>query len=78
LALPLRFDRSSPVLQTGAVTRSAREACWCPRPRLCPDRVAAAIRPSLTAARLGTAHKLWLVGVLRDVPRTSLVGRARS
>src|SRR5215467_6183369 len=30
LALPLRYDRSSPVLQTGAVTRSAREALLVP------------------------------------------------
>ncbi len=30
LALPLRFERSSPVLQTGAVTRSAREAMLVP------------------------------------------------
>src|SRR5262249_55725256 len=30
LALPLRYDRSSPVLQTGAVTRSAREAVLVP------------------------------------------------
>ena len=39
---------------------------------LCPDRVAAAIRPSLTAVRLGTADELRLVGVLHDVHRTSL------
>src|SRR5712691_983197 len=30
LALPLRFERSSPVLRTGAVTRSAREAMLVP------------------------------------------------
>jgi hypothetical protein len=30
LVLPLRFERSSPALQAGAVTRSAREAIGAP------------------------------------------------
>jgi len=45
---------------------------------LCPDRVASAIRPSLAAVRLRTADELWLICVLHDVHRTSLVEPAAS
>lgn len=43
-----------------------------------PASIVSAIRLSLAAVRLRTAHELWLVGVLHDVHGTSLVERARS